>query len=501
MQKLHLYQNLSQKLSPQQIQLIRLLQLPADELVERIEEELQENIALEKVSDSEEYSPSENADAPEEENSYEPEFSDSQDEAEFQEPESVQYEISLAEYPHIEELIGYKMEGDGSIIQEDYEKPIAAGSNLYDSLLEQLSFLNLSEKHYAIGKYLIGSIEDDGYIRRPLENLVNDLAFYQGIETTLAEVEEVLSRIQTFDPPGIAARNLQECLLIQLRTRDQSLPAVKNAQVIIKDFFEEFTKKHYSKITRKISLSNEELREAISLITKLNPKPGGSVSGVKEPPQTITPDFFIVKTEDGKLEVRLNTTNEPELRINPTMLEILDTYDKSKKKNKKLREQAIYCKQKIDAAKWFIEAIKQRHETLLKTMNAILEHQYEFFMTEDQTKLKPMILKDIAQKIGMDISTVSRVASSKTVQTPTSIYPLKFFFSEGIATNSGEDASSKEVKQVLKEIIDAEDKTKPLSDDKLEAMLKEKGYNLARRTVAKYREQLGIPVARLRKEA
>ncbi len=495
MQKLHIHQSLTQKLSPQQIQLIKLIQLPVDELHSRIEEELEENVALEKATETEEYDIADTMDR-----QYD-EAEDATDEFEpmDHEPINQDEDTNLTEYLGDDDSGGFKMEGDGFLQEEDYELPVAAGSSLQDDLIEQLQFLNLNEKDFAIGKYLIGSLEADGYLRRATDVLVNDLAFYAGIEATEAEVEAVLSTIQKFEPHGIAARSLQECLLIQLHHKAASHPAVQTAILVLQDCFEEFAKKHYQKITKKLSITEEQLRQAIALITKLNPKPGGSDSGY-EKSQTITPDFFVLENELGELYVKLNTRNEPELRISSSVLDVFHSYEKSRKKDKKLRETAQYYKQKLDSARWFIDAIKQRQETLLKTMTAILEHQYEFFRTEDETKLRPMILKDIAQRIGMDISTVSRVASSKTVQTATATYPLKFFFSESISTDSGEDVSSKEVKYILKEIIENEDKTHPYSDDTLETMLKERGYNIARRTVAKYREQLGIAVARLRRE-
>jgi RNA polymerase sigma-54 factor len=350
-----------------------------------------------------------------------------------------------------------------------------------------------------IGRQLIGSIEADGYIRRDLEAIINDLAFSQNIDTDLEELEELLSIIQTFDPPGIAARDLQECLLLQLNRKQESSIDVQNAVKILTHCFNEFTKKHYKKIIKKLGLeSEEELKEAIHVITKLNPKPGGVSSGLVKT-QYRVPDF-IIENEDGNLIVILNSRNAPELRISRSYSEMMDSYKKSNKKDKKLKETVTFVKQKLDAAKWFIDAIKQRQQTLLNTMTAILEYQYDFFLEGDESKLRPMILKDIAEKIHMDISTISRVANSKSVQTEFGVFPLKYFFSEGISTESGEDVSSREVKHILKTLIDNEDKRKPFSDDKLEKSLKERGYKIARRTVAKYREQLGIPVARLRKE-
>jgi RNA polymerase sigma-54 factor len=389
------------------------------------------------------------------------------------------------------------MQGDGPGDEDDREMPLAMTSTLTDSLLTQLGFLKLDERQSIIGKQLIGSIDNDGYIRRELEAIVNDLAFSQNVETTAEEVEDILHKIQSFDPPGIGARNLQECLLLQLDRKDHTNLAVTNAIKIIDDFFEEFTKKHYDKIQRRLNITDEEMKEAVTIITRLNPKPGGSSGDVRT--QYLIPDFMLVNNS-GKLELSLNSRNAPELKISRSYAEMLDTYDKSNKKDKNIRETVTFVKQKLDAAKWFIDAIKQRQQTLLRTMNAIVQYQYDFFLTGDESKLRPMILKDIATTIDMDISTVSRVANSKAVQTEFGIYPLKYFFSEGISTDSGEDVSSREVKYILKELIDNEDKKVPLSDDKLEKILNDKGYNIARRTVAKYREQLNIPVARLRKE-
>ena len=348
---------------------------------------------------------------------------------------------------------------------------------------------------------MVGSIEGDGYIRRELESIVNDLAFSQSIETSLNEVEEVLKMIQAFDPAGIAARNLQECLLLQLDRMDdgQDVDVIVGKR-IISECYEEFTKKHYPKILKKLDLDDEDyIKDAIELIVRLNPKPGGELntSGVKN--QYVIPDF-ILSNNNGKLELALNSRNAPELRISRSYSEMFNAYDKSDKKDKKLKEAVSFVKQKLDAAKWFIDAIKQRQHTLLRTMRAILEFQYDYFLEGDETKLRPMILKDIALMISMDISTVSRVASSKTIQTDFGVFPLKYFFSEGISTDSGEEVSSREVKQIIKDLIESEDKNKPYSDDKLEDLLNQKGYNIARRTVAKYREQLNIPVARLRKE-
>lgn len=479
MQKLGLTQTLSQKLSPQQIQFIKLLQIPTVELESRIEEELEVNPALEEGKDE----PAESLDSNEE---FEDDFQDSGD------------EYDMEDYLH-DDYSGYKMQGDGtSADDEDKEMPIATASTLTEQLEMQLGYLKLDERQYAIGMQLIGSIESDGYIRRELEAIANDLAFSQNIETDLDELEEILSKIQTFDPPGIAARTLKECLLLQLERKIDHTEEINIAIKILSDHFEDFTKKHYDKIIKKLDISETLLKDAIGAITKLNPKPGGGAGDLVKT-QYLVPDF-ILTNNNGKLELTLNSKNAPELKISRSYSDMIDSYEKSNKKDKKLKETISFVKQKLDSAKWFIDAIKQRQQTLLNTMRAIIDFQYDFFQEGDESKLRPMILKDIANAINMDISTVSRVANSKSVQTEFGIFPLKYFFSEGITTESGEDVSSREVKSTLKEVIEKEDKKKPLSDDKLEKILKQKGYNIARRTVAKYREQLNIPVARLRKE-
>lgn len=493
MQKLSLNQSLQQKLSPQQIQFIKLLQVPTAELESRIEEELELNPVLEEGSDEQQ----EEADQAEQ-TEEQPESEQVETEANSDNND----EVDIKDYLRDDDYNSYKTQSDGDgDDDDDREMPIPMGTSLHETLLTQLGFLGLNERQTLIGKQLIGSIEGDGYIRRELESIVNDLAFSQSIETSLNEVEEVLKMIQAFDPAGIAARNLQECLLLQLDRMDdgQDVDVIVGKR-IISECYEEFTKKHYPKILKKLDLDDEDyIKDAIELIVRLNPKPGGetNTSGVKN--QYVIPDF-ILTNNNGKLELALNSRNAPELRISRSYNEMFKAYDKSDKKDKKLKEAVSFVKQKLDAAKWFIDAIKQRQHTLLRTMRAILEFQYDYFLEGDETKLRPMILKDIAQMINMDISTVSRVASSKTIQTDFGVFPLKYFFSEGISTDSGEEVSSREVKQIIKDLIESEDKNKPYSDDKLEDLLNQKGYNIARRTVAKYREQLNIPVARLRKE-
>ncbi|WP_162427956.1 RNA polymerase factor sigma-54 [Pontibacter pudoricolor] len=482
MQRLDLRQLLQQKLSPQQIQFIKLLQIPTAELEMRIKEELEINPALEEGN-----------------NEPEDQFNDSEtDEYGDNDDDYGKDDIDINDYLNDDEISGYKMQGDrGGEDEDDREMPIAVASSLTDQLMDQLGFLDLDDKQHIIGMQLIGSIDNDGYIRRDLSAIANDLAFSQNIETSVEEIEEVLHMIQTFDPAGIAARDLPECLLLQLHRRDQDEITIL-AERILEDAFDEFTKKHYQKIQSKFSVSEDELKKAIDVITRLNPKPGGAGAGMTRI-QYIIPDF-ILTNNNGQLELSLNSRNAPDLRISRSYADMFDAYDKSDKKDKKLKETVTFVKQKLDAAKWFIDAIRQRQNTLLRTMESIIKYQHNFFLEGDESELRPMILKDIAEDIGMDISTVSRVANSKAVQTEFGIYPLKYFFSEGIATDSGEDASSREVKHILKEIIEGESKRKPLSDEKIEQILNEKGYNIARRTVAKYREQLNIPVARLRKE-
>jgi len=534
MQRLDLKQLLSQRLSPQQIQFIKLLQIPTAELETRIKEELEVNPALEEGDNDEADERDDSADdAPEaddpndsldnDDNTLDEDFSPSDaaddgagpdDYADERpepatEPEALgidndNHEIDISDYVNDDEIAGYKMQGDGPGDEEEREMPLADNSgSLQDSLLDQLHFARLSEQQKAIGDQLIGSIDGDGYIRRDLAAIANDLAFSQNIEATEAEIEAVLHVIQQFDPPGIAARDLPECLLLQLERRPQD-EATRNAERILTETFEEFTKKHYPRIQQKLDLEDDELKEAVAVILKLNPKPGGSGPigggrGSAGGAQYLMPDF-ILTNDNGELNLTLNARNAPELRVSRDYREMLQTYDKAAKKDQKMKEAVSFVKQKLDSAKWFIDAIRQRQNTLLRTMSSIVDLQREFFLTGDDSKLRPMILKDIAQQIGMDISTVSRVANSKSVQTEHGIYPLKFFFSEGIATDSGEDASSREVKSILRDLIGGEKKDHPLSDDKLEKMLNARGYNIARRTVAKYREQLNIPVARLRKE-
>jgi RNA polymerase sigma-54 factor len=374
-------------------------------------------------------------------------------------------------------------------------------ASFHDYLLEQLGMTKLDERQMRIAEQIVGSIDDDGYLRRDTGAIVDDLAFRQNIQSNNAEIEQLIRLIQQFDPAGIAARDLQECLLLQLYRRQPESPdpSIDDAIQILEHHFDEFTKKHYEKIQRSLELGDEDIRDAVAQIIRLTPKPGGNVGENNSAESYVIPDFFVFNNT-GKLEITLNSKNAPDLRISEGYRDMLKEYDRGSKKDRRQKEAVMFIKQKIDAAKWFIDAIKQRQHTLYVTMEAILEHQREFFLTGDETTLRPMILKDIAEKTNLDISTVSRVANSKFVQTEFGTYRLKFFFSESLSTESGEEVSTREVKKILSDMVEGESKKRPLSDEKLTEMLQQKGYNIARRTVAKYREQLNIPVARLRKE-
>ncbi|MFS8616386.1 MAG: RNA polymerase factor sigma-54 [Solitalea sp.] len=484
-----LQQKLLQKLSPQQIQFIKLLQVPTVMLDARIKEELEENPALEDPSLL----------SAESEDEYE-ELDEKRTEENLQEDRGEE-EFNIDDYLQDDDRSDYAemMSYGGDDEDERKEIPIAVGVSFYDDLERQLNMLELDDQQYIMAMQIIGSIDDDGYLRRPISSLVDDLAFGQNVVVNEEEMEEVLHIVQQFDPPGIAARNLQECLLIQLKKKRSANPAILTAIEIVENHLDEFTRKHYDKLEKALGIKSEELKEAVGEILKLNPKPGDSAMSNTDKQMQVIPDFRITNN-DGELVLTLNGKNAPDLRVSRSYLEMFDTYDKQAKKDKKLKEAVQFVKQKLDAAKWFIDAIKQRQQTLIKTMEAIMEYQYEYFLDGDERKLKPMILKDIADRIGMDISTVSRVANSKYVQTDFGTFLLKSFFSEAIQTESGEEVSNREVKKILEECIANEDKRKPLADEKLTEILKEKGYNIARRTVAKYREQLNIPVARLRKE-
>lgn len=486
MLKQTLQQKLLQKLSPQQIQFIKLLQVPTATLDTRIKEELEENPALEDGSLTNLTDPIE-------------EYPDKDSDDNFDVAEdSFDEEFSVEEYIQEDDFKDYGGNYGGDDDEQQKEIPIAIQDSAFEKLQNQLDLLALTDKQYLIGNQIIGSLDDDGYLRRPILSLLDDLAFSQNVMAEESEVEEMLAIIQEFDPPGIGARDLQECLLIQLMKKDQSNPIIIQAEQVVKNYLDEFTKKHYDKIEKQLNVDSDTLRDVINEILKLNPKPGdsGATSGKQ---LHIIPDFHITNN-DGMLHLTLNGRNAPELRVSRSYQDMFQHYEKAEKNDKKMKEAVQFVKQKLDSAKWFIDAIKQRQQTLLKTMNAIMEFQYDYFLTADDRMLRPMILKDIADKIDMDISTVSRVANSKYVQTDFGTFLLKSFFSEAIQTETGEEVSNKEVKKILEECIANENKKKPLADEKLTEILKEKGYNIARRTIAKYREAMNIPVARLRKE-
>ncbi|MFZ5552971.1 MAG: RNA polymerase factor sigma-54 [Bacteroidota bacterium] len=483
MLKQSLSQKLLQKLSPQQIQLMKLLQVPTAELEQRLKEEMEMNPALEEGPDEDEKGTDDDFS---EKDDYENENDDSRN------------DFDINDYLD-DDMPSYKTQASNSGRDDDDKViPIVSGDSFQEILLAQIGLRLLNEKQKQIANYIIGNLDDSGYLRRETENIVDDLAFSMNITATQQEVEKVLSIIQELDPPGVGARTLQECLLIQLKRREDDSLSTEFAIDIIQNSFEEFTKKHYDKIQKRLGLTDEELKLAIDEIIHLNPKPGNSAKESGKNIQHIIPDFIITE-ENGKLELSLNSRNAPQLKISRDYEEMLRAYSENKS-DKKNREAAQFVRQKIDAAKWFIDAIRQRQQTLLMTMNAIMEYQRPYFISGDETDLKPMILKDIADIVAMDISTVSRVANSKYVQTHFGTFLLKTFFSESLSTDTGEEVSTREVKKILEESIGGENKRKPLTDDQLAIVLKEKGYNIARRTVAKYREQLNIPVARLRKE-
>ncbi len=491
-----LYQKQLQKLSPQQIQLMKLLQIPTAQLEDRIKEELEENPALE-TGDEEETDEFENVATDE--------YDEEGNEVSETEPDGSEDEydnIDISEYVQDgdDDIADYKMRDD-NYPDPDEEKtiPHKVETGFNELMLEQLGQLSLSEHQHKVAEQIIGNLDDDGYLRREISAIVDDLAFRQNIQTSEAEIESLVLRIQHFDPPGVCARNLQECLILQLQRKVEEGDHVELAMRVIEKYFDEFTKKHYEKIQRGLNISDDQLRAVINQIIRLNPKPGGMLGENGPGEGYVIPDFFIVNNA-GKLELTLNSRNAPELRISEGYREMLKDYDRGSKKDRRQKEAVLFIKQKIDSAKWFIDAIKQRQHTLLSTMDAIMHYQYNFFLTGDDTELRPMILKDIAERTHLDISTVSRVANSKFVQTEFGTYRLKFFFSESLQTDSGEEVSTREVKKILSDLIEAEDKKNPLSDERLTELLQEKGYNIARRTVAKYREQLFIPVARLRKE-
>ena len=472
-----------QKLSPQQIQLMKLLQKTTAELEQRVKEELETNPALEEGSEHQE----------------EPDIIQ---EATEEKEETTQEEevIDLSDYLNDDDY-GYTSQSDGYNNRDEDNKtiPVAVASTFHDHLNDQLGLLTITDHERKVAEQLVGSIDEEGYLRRELDAIIDDLAFTQNVSSTVEELERMLEVIQKFEPYGVGARDLKECLLIQLSAKDDGSQPIAHARKILEQYFDAFKKKHYEKLMRQLDIEEATLKLAIDEILKLNPKPGGSLQHTRAANQYIISDFTI-KNTNGELEIFLNSRNAPDLRVSDSFKEMMVAYNRGEKKDKKQKDTVMFIKQKIDSAKWFIDAIKQRQHTLLSTMRAIVDYQEAFFLSGDEIKLRPMILKDIAEITFLDISTVSRVANSKYVQTEFGTYRLKYFFSESILTESGEEVSTREVKKILQGLIADESKTKPLSDQKLTDLLKQKGYNIARRTVAKYREQLNIPVARLRKE-
>ena len=482
MLKQSLQQKLLQKLSPQQIQLMKLLQIPTVALEQRIKEELESNPALDEGIDNETDS---------EQDEYQDDYNE----------ENKREDFDLSEYISDDEVPSYKTSiRNSGPDAEEKSIPLSMGKSFHEILSVQLGLLKLSEEERIVAEHLIGNLDDAGYLRRNITSIIDDLAFYQNITTTEEELEHLLIAIQGMEPAGVGARNLQECLLIQIKRKNRSDLNVYLAEKIIERTFEEFTKKHYQKIIKKFDVTEKELRLALEEILKLNPKPGGSMNETQRVSQAVVPDFHLT-IEEGKVNLQLNSRNAPDLKVSREYKNLLKGYQAQKTESTKTQKEAVlFVKQKLDSAKWFIDAIKQRQNTLLKTMQTIIDLQHDYFMTGDETKIKPMILKDVADKIEMDISTISRVSNSKYIQTPYGTFLLKTFFSESMQNSEGEEVSTREIKKILQETILVEDKKQPLTDEKLALLLKEKGYPIARRTVAKYREQLKIPVGRLRKE-
>ena len=478
---------LSQKLSPQQIQLMKLIQLPTQAFEQRLLEEMNENPALETGKEEDEY----------EKDEFENEEYDDYDDAESERIEAE--DINIDEYLSNDETPDYKTQANNySDDDDDRETPFAAPVSFHQDLINQLNTFILNDEEREIAEFLVGSIDDMGYIRRSVADMVDDMAFTQGIYTDEKMVQKMLQVIHELEPSGVGAQDLQECLLLQLKHKTPT-ESVELATDIIENQFDAFTKKHYDKLIQKYNVSNEQLKKAIHEIEKLNPKPGGSFTGNNKVTENVVPDFAI-RIVDGELELTLNGRNAPSLHVSKDYQEMMQTYKDSRDKSAQQKDAVQFIKQKLDSAKWFIDAIRQRQETLFVTMNAIMHYQEEFFLDGDETKLKPMILKDIADMVGLDISTISRVANSKYVETPYGTKLIKEFFSESMKNDQGEDVSTLEIKKILQNTIEEEDKKKPLPDDQLAEILKEKGYPIARRTIAKYREQLDIPVARMRKK-
>ena len=476
-----LEQKLQQKLSPAQIQVIKMLEVPTLELEERIRQELEENPALEEGAELND------------DDAYDDDLNDDGGNND---------DMDLDEYMMDDDIPDYRLKVNNTSKDDKREDiPFSIGKTFHEHLIEQLGLQSISEHQRTIAEYVIGNIDDEGYLRRPVESMVDDIVFQAGLTTNEEEVEEIISLVQEFDPSGVGATSLQECLKLQLE-RKIYRREVDIALKIIENYFDEFSKKHYDKIIKYLSITEDDLRDAITEIAHLNPKPGNAWGGnlLEKSMSVVVPDF-ILENNEGKLSVHLNDSNVPDLRVSTTYNDLFQTYtDQKGEKNTALKEAVMFAKQKIDSARWFIDAIKQRHQTLLTTMQAIVSYQREFFLEGDDVYMKPMILKDIADITGYDISTISRVSNSKYIQTEFGVYPVKYFFSESMTNDSGEEVSTREIKKILQDCVENEDKRKPLNDDALVDVLKIKGYPIARRTVAKYREQLNIPVARLRKE-
>jgi len=474
---------LSQKLSPQQIQLMKLIQLPTQAFEQRVKQELEENPALDSGKERDE--------------KYDDDFDNSQDD--YEERETIETDINVDEYLSDDDIPSYRLNANNySADDEEKSVPYASGTSFGQFLKTQLQTYRLSDTDRQIAEFLVGSVDESGYIRRSIDDMVDDLAFTQNVYTDNETVSKILQIVHQLDPAGVGARSLQECLLIQLK-RKTPTKDIDLAIRLIEDAFDHFTKKHYSKLLSKFDITEGELREAIDEIEHLNPKPGGAYSGNTRIVEHVVPDFTI-KIVDGDLELTLNGRNAPQMHVSRDYSNMMKGYKEAKEKTKAQRDAVMFIKQKLDAAKWFIEAIKQRQETLFVTMSSIMHYQKEYFLTGDERNLRPMILKDIADEIEMDVSTVSRVANSKYVDTPYGTKLIKEFFSESMTNDQGEEVSTREIKKILEITVAEENKRKPLTDEKLAKILKEKGYPIARRTIAKYREQLDIPVARLRKE-
>ncbi len=500
-----LQQKLGLKFSPQQIQLMKLLQVPTANLEQRIKEEIEANPALEEGESADDEMPVSQEETPVESETPTETEGEGVDGDNLEDEEiKLDDEVDMSDYydEDDEGVADYKTKDSSEYHDPDDDNktiPVATSSSFHEYLESQVNLLDLDDRQEQIALHLIGSLDDDGYLRRELDAIIDDLTFRQGIACDEQELKYVLSQVQKLDPPGVGARNLEECLLIQLRRKEEPTIYTEIAIRVVEKYFDQFAKKHYEKLERAFDIDADKLKKVVDEITRLNPKPGSAFAGGGGEQYVIVPDFILTNTA-GDLQVSLNSANAPELRISNHFKEMITTYKKSKEKSKQQKEAMLFIKQKIDSAKWFIEAIHSRYNTMMLTMQAILELQRDYLATGDETLMKPMILKDVAERTGLDISTISRVANSKYLQTEFGTIPLKFFFNEALTNDAGEEVSTREVKKILSDLIGMESKKKPISDQKLMEILNQRGYNIARRTVAKYREQLNIPVARLRKE-